>query len=332
MRLKLWTSLTTLIILLALLLSMPLLTACGNGEETEPTTSTPAPTTQEPAPQVSEFDVVKDAVADYLAGIAPNIKASDLQLMIAEGDAPYIVSLRSAEHYAIGHIPGAVNLKFSDITTLPEDEEILTYCYTGQSASFAAAVLGVLDYDVKNLLHGMSSWSDDPDVYVSRFDAETAQGDYKVETAPNAGGSYGMPTLENTASSDADEIVLAAAKTVSPKYITNSDLNMKIAEDEDMTIISCRSADDYANGHIPGAVNIGLTALVDNLSKIDPDSPVYCYCYTGHSAAQAASLLNMLGYDAYSLKFGMCSWSSDPAINAGKCYDASMAQGYATEK
>jgi rhodanese-related sulfurtransferase len=99
-----------------------------------------------------------------------------------------------------------------------------------------------------------------------------------------------------------------------------------------MTIISCRSADDYANGHIPGAVNIGLTALVDNLSKIDPDSPVYCYCYTGHSAAQAASLLNMLGYDAYSLKFGMCSWSSDPAINAGKCYDASMAQGYATEK
>ena len=69
MRLKLLNSLTTLIILLALLLAMPLLTACGNGEETEPATSTPEPTTQEPAPQVSEFDVVKDAVADYLAGM-----------------------------------------------------------------------------------------------------------------------------------------------------------------------------------------------------------------------------------------------------------------------
>ena len=331
MRLKLWLTLGSIIILLASLLSMPLLSACGGEEETTTATTSPTTSPTTTVAEVAEFDVVKGAVADYLTGPAGNMKTADLNLAIAEGDAPYIVSLRSAEDYAKGHIPGAINLSFGDLSTLPMDEEILVYCYTGQSASFAAAVLGVLGYDVTNLLHGMSSWSDDPAVYVSRFDPATSQGDYATETTANAGGSYAMPVLENTASSDAAEIVSAAAKTVSPKYITAADLNMKIAEGEDMTVVSCRSADNYAAAHIPGAVNIGLAALADNLSKIDPDAPVYVYCYTGHSAAQATALLQMLGYDAYSVKFGMCGWSSDPEANAGKCFNPDSAAAYATE-
>jgi len=343
MRAKFWSSLTTIIILLALLVAMPLLSACGG--ETAPTTpeaptatpeaptATPeAPTTAPEAPAVAEFDVVKDAVADYLADKAGNVKASDLNMRIAEGDAPYIVSLRKAEDYAKGHIPGAVNVAFGELATLPKDKEILVYCYTGQSASFGAAVLGVLGYDVNNLLHGMSSWSDDADVYVSRFNPEAHQGDNKVETTPNQGGSYSLPQLDNTASSDPAEIILAAAKTVSPKYITPADLNMKIAEGEDMTILSVRKPEHYAAGHIPGAINIGLGALMDNLSQINPDAPVYVYCYTGHSAAQATAVLQMLGYDAYSLKFGMCGWTSDKAVNMDKCYKAASAAGYDVEK
>jgi len=326
---KPWLKATAAIWLIVLLLTLPLLSACG-AEETAPTApSTPTATT--PA-EVSEFDVVKDAVAAYLANPAGNIKASDLHMKIAEGEAPYIVSLRSADDYAKGHIPGAVNVKFSELTSLSKDKEIVVYCYTGQTASFATAVLGVLGYDVQNLLHGMSSWSTDPDVYVKRFDPAMHQGDYRVETTPNEGGSYSLPQLDNTTSDDPDEILLAAAETVSPKYITASDLNMKIAEGEAMTIVSVRKAEDYAKGHIPGAINIGLSALVDSLNKINPDAPVYVYCYTGHTAAQTAALLQMLGYDAYSLKFGMCSWSGDTAVNAGKCFDASTVQGYEVEK
>jgi len=331
MRLRLWLTLGTIIILLASLLSMPLLSACGGGEETTTATTSPPTSTTTTVVEVAEFEVVEAAVADYLTHMAPNVTASDLHMQIAEGDAPYIVSLRSAEDYAKGHIPGAVNMKFSDLTTLPKDKEILLYCYTGQSASFGAAVLGVLGYDVENLRNGMSSWSDDPAIYITRFNPETDQGSFSTETTANAGGSYSMPVLNNTASSDDAEIILAAAKTVSPKYITAADLNMKIAEDEDMTIVSIRSAELYAGGHIPGAINIAIGSLVDNLDKLNPDVPVYVYCWTGHSAAQATALLQMLGYDAYSLKFGMCGWSDDPAINAGACFDAASVAGYATE-
>ncbi len=330
MRIRLWSSVITPIILLALLVALPLLSACGGQEPTVPTTPTTPTTPAAPAPEEPEFNVVKDAVAAYLTDTAGNMKASDLHMKIAEDDAPYIVSLRSAENYAVGHIPDAVNIEFSELSTLPTGEEILVCCYTGQSASFAAATLGVMDYDVQNLLHGMGSWSTDPDVYVKRFNPDTHQGDFKVETAANAAGSYSFPELDNTASTDTAEIVKAAVATVSPKYITNTDLNMKIAENEDMTIVSIRSAEHYAAGHVPGAINIGLGNLADNLDKLNPDAPVYVYCYTGHSAAQAVSLLNLLGYDAYSLGFGMCSWTGTEA-NAGKCFDASTVQGYEVE-
>ncbi|HUV45122.1 MAG TPA: rhodanese-like domain-containing protein [Dehalococcoidales bacterium] len=331
MQTKPWMKVAATTGLALLLLSMLLLNACGGADTTEPVEEKTTTTTTTTVVEVSEFEVVKDAAAEYLKARAGNTKAADLFMAIAEDDAPYIVSLRSAADYTKGHIPGAVNIAFGDLTTLPEDEEILVYCYTGQTASFAAALLGVLDYDVQNLLHGMSSWSTDPDVFVSRF-STAAQSDFKVETTANtATKTHDFPEMDNTTSDDEDTILEAAVATVSPKYITASDLNIKIAEDEDMTIISVRSAADYAAGHVPGAINIGIDSLVDNLDKIDPDSPVYVYCYTGHTAAQAASLLNLLGYDAYSLKFGMCSWTTDTAVNMNKCFDASGVQGYDTE-
>jgi len=331
MRTKPWMKVVATTSLALLLLSMLLLNACGGAEAEEVKTTPEEKPVTTTVVEVSEFEVVKDAVAAYLTDRAGNMAASDLFMAIAEDDAPYIVSLRSAADYAKGHIPGAVNIAFGGLATLPEDEEILVYCYTGQSASFGAVLLGVLGYDVQNLLHGMSSWSTDPDVFVSRF-STTAQGDFQVETTANQGSTYDFPELNNTTSDDEDTILEAAVATVSPKYITASDLNIRIADDEDMTIVSVRSAEHYAAGHVPGAINIGLGSLVDGLNKLDPDSPVYVYCYTGHSAAQAASLLNLLGYDAYSLKFGMCSWTPDTAVNMGKCFNASGVQGYDTEK
>jgi len=315
------------------LFALPVLTACGGGQETAPTTTTPTTTTTT-TEQVSEFEVVLEAAQGYWTGRAGNMKASDLYLLIAEDNAPYLVDLRSAADYAAGYISEAVNVAFGQWSKIPEDEEVLVYCYTGQSGSFAAALLSILGYDVQNLRHGMCAWSTDPAVTMGKcFDATRDQGDYAVETKANTiTKNYDYPELDNTTSNDEDAIIKAAVATVSAKYITASDLNLKIAEDEDMTIISVRSADAYAAGHIPGAVNIGMDSLLSSLDKIDPDAPVYVYCYTGHNAGQAAAVLRMLGYDAYSLKFGMCSWSSDPAVNAGSCFDVSTVQGYDVEK
>jgi rhodanese-related sulfurtransferase len=331
-----WTRTAKIVGIGMLLLALPILAACGGGEE-EPT---PTPTPTSPA-EVSEFEVVQEAVADYLADKVGgtnggNIKATDLYGLINDGDpdtTPYIASVRSAADYAKGHIPGAVNIAFGDLTTLPQDEDIVAYCYTGQTASMATALLGTMGYDVQNLLHGMGSWTTDADVYVTRFNAATDQNAYTTETTANpATGGNDYPEIDNTTSNDDDEIIEAAVATVTPQYITASSLYALLNDGDPDTnpfILSCRSATDYAAGHIPGAVNIGLGDLADNLDKLPSDETIVAYCYTGHTASQVTALLNMLGYDAQNLKFGFCSWS-DTAAN---CFDAETAAndyGYVT--
>ncbi len=73
----------------------------------------------------------------------------------------YIVNYWSAAHYAIGHIPGAIQytpketLKLSvDLKTLPTDKQIAVYCYTGQTSAFLAAYLRLLGYDAKSISYG----------------------------------------------------------------------------------------------------------------------------------------------------------------------------------
>ena len=80
-------------------------------------------------------------------------------------------------------------------------------------------------------------------------------------------------------------------------------------------------------GHIPGAVSIPLTDLFQkqNIAKLPKDKPVVVICDTGHDENQALSVLRLMGYEAYGLKWGMMSWAFFPpseatqkAINEGK--------------
>ena len=81
-------------------------------------------------------------------------------------------------------------------------------------------------------------------------------------------------------------------------------------------VISVRAPEDYAKGHIPGAINIPwrTIAKTENLQKINPSKPIVVYCYTGHTGQIATTVLNMLGYDALNLKYGIMSWTKDPNV------------------
>jgi rhodanese-related sulfurtransferase len=333
MQKRLWASVVVFIALMSLLVSLPLLVACGGEEEPVVIEPSPTPTPTPAAPsEPTGFDAVYAAVSQYLtSGSTWNIKAEDLFLLLNDDDAgndPFIISVRKPEDYAKGHIPSAVNIAFGDIAkngtvnALPRDRKIVVYCYTGHSGSQATAMLGALGFDVLNLLHGMSSWTKNTEVAPNRFTPEKRQ-DYAFETTPNqASESYAYPVMDKTARG-------AAQAYTSPKNITSEDLFMLLNDDDagnDPFIISLRNSDDYARGHIPGAVNIGFTALAEKetLAKLPPDRPIVVYCYTGHTGSQATALLNLLGYDATNLLFGMCSWTKDTEV-APKCFDNETA-------
>jgi len=62
-------------------------------------------------------------------------------------------------------------------------------------------------------------------------------------------------------------------------------------------VIDVRETSEYEEGHIPGAVNIPIRTLAQNLDKIPTDTQVYVYCASGFRAAQSLASLGMLGYD-----------------------------------
>jgi rhodanese-related sulfurtransferase len=79
-----------------------------------------------------------------------------------------------------------------------------------------------------------------------------------------------------------------------------------VREGQDMTIIDIRRAEDYANGHIAGAVNLpwGTEALVSELPNIPQEGNVYLHCYSGQTAGQAIALMHLAGVPVKSVRYG----------------------------
>ena len=61
-------------------------------------------------------------------------------------------------------------------------------------------------------------------------------------------------------------------------------------------LIDVRTAEEYATGHIPGAVNIPLQELGQRLNEVAADQPLVLYCRSGNRSASAATLLIGRGY------------------------------------
>ena len=61
-------------------------------------------------------------------------------------------------------------------------------------------------------------------------------------------------------------------------------------------VVDVHEPTEYAEGHIPGAVNIPLRTLAKNLDKIPADRPVVLTCASRLRASLATSSLQMLGY------------------------------------
>ena len=94
---------------------------------------------------------------------------------------------------------------------------------------------------------------------------------------------------------------------VTPGIISAADLYADVTSKAPMfTVVDVRSATDYANGHIQGAINSSLGSLIADIGsgKIPTDKTIVVYCWTGQHSSQVTAALNMLGYNAVSMTYG----------------------------
>jgi len=97
-----------------------------------------------------------------------------------------------------------------------------------------------------------------------------------------------------------------------PEPISRKELAVRL-DAGSVTVLDVRPADEYATGHIPGAINVTLGQLDQILPVLDPDTEVIAYCRGPYCiyAHQAVAALRKRGFNARRLDGGLPDWRED---------------------
>jgi PKD repeat protein len=279
--------------------------------------------------------------ANYANSAMPAIKTADhirsLQLL----SKVYIIDIRSGETYDAGHIEGAVNVATADLLTHVEGldlsgyDEVSIVCYSGQTAGWATSLLRLLGYDkVYSLKWGMCSWhADYAGSWTSPNNVNNSKSAQFVKTASPAKGAAGdLPTI-TTGGSTPQEILESRVETVLAEGFGEAAIGNATVYGalSNYYIVNYWPNDHYVGmGHIEGSIQ--YTPKVDLasstfLSTLPTNKPVVVYCYSGQHSANMAAYLRVIGYDAYSLKFGANGMIHDE-MTAGKWNGAAAPDGF----
>ena len=86
-----------------------------------------------------------------------------------------------------------------------------------------------------------------------------------------------------------------------------------MAQEPDYIILDVRRADEFASGHIPGAINIANESIgTDEIPELpDKNKLILVYCRSGNRSKQASQKLVNLGYTNIVEFGGILDWTGE---------------------
>ena len=86
-------------------------------------------------------------------------------------------------------------------------------------------------------------------------------------------------------------------------------------ESEGYILLDVRTKEEYESGYIPGAINIPLSDINENVVSSLPDKSqmILVYCRSGNRSKQASDKLSRLGYTNIIEIGGINSWKGEIA-------------------
>jgi rhodanese-related sulfurtransferase len=267
---------------------------------------------------------------DYVNTDMPSIiAASEVKTLNTTGQV-YIIDIRTAADFALGHIANAHNVAFADLLSHVKGVDLAPYtkvaivCYTGQTAGYGACLLRLMGYDkVFSMKWGMCSWHND---FAGRWNTAISTGNAFASqftaTATAKGVAGNLPVL-TTGKTTGQEILEARVATLLTEGFTPATVTSQVVFGNlsGYYIVNYWPANHYAEpGHIPGAMqytpkeSIKLSA---DLKTLPTDKPIAVYCYTGQTSANLAAYLRLLGYDAKSILYGTNAMIYDKMVATG---------------
>ena len=110
-------------------------------------------------------------------------------------------------------------------------------------------------------------------------------------------------------------ILLAGCSSTGSASTVNmnvSEFSQKITEPE-VTILDVRTPEEFASGHIEGAINIDFNSgnFANEITRLNPSETYAVYCRSGSRSGQAASIMHKAGFhDVSNLNGGVIDWAN----------------------
>lgn len=109
-----------------------------------------------------------------------------------------------------------------------------------------------------------------------------------------------------------EEILQGLSDGIAPDPMTRAELAARLQEGS-ITVLDVRPLDEFAMGHIPGALQVDLTGLDAVVGSLSADTEIVAYCRGPYCvyAHQAVARLTKMGYLARRLEGGLPEWRGD---------------------
>lgn len=140
------------------------------------------------------------------------------------------------------------------------------------------------------------------------------QGKFAIVVALALTGAVALAACSGSPAGSEDSTMGTTSSTTGTAYdkIT-ADEAKDLMDEGSPTIVDVRTAQEYANGHIPGAINIPVENIGSEkpAELTDADAQLIVYCRTGVRSKQASDKLVELGYQHVSDMGGIVDWNGD---------------------
>ncbi len=168
------------------------------------------------------------------------------------------------------------------------------------------------------VLHTVMKDPDGKTVFVNSKKVETS-GAVRAEITPDVpAGFVGKLQVYLW---NGENLPLTAMQEIDVNTVSLSDYNVgamtaKSLISKGAVLLDVRSAEEYAAGHLDGAINLDYTKVAQEIGKLvpDKDQAIVVYCSAAKRSAQAVNSLLRLGYTAVYNLGSMDNYSAEPIL------------------
>lgn len=115
------------------------------------------------------------------------------------------------------------------------------------------------------------------------------------------------------ASTEVNDDMINKEQTNTYSQISMDEAVAMMAQESDYIILDVRRPDEFAEGHIPGAINVANESIgTEEISELpDKDQLIMVYCRSGRRSKEAAEKLVALGYTNIVEFGGILDWTGE---------------------